>query len=188
MLPPIFRVLGNEAISRTRGSPGYGVLPPIFRVLGNEAISWTHVAVLGTECSLQYLEYLGMRLYPGHIWQSWVEIEHYCIPYFDYVTTFEVLQRRTSIKGGGNMHCVNVSSIHGFMVYALRMSPAFDRRSAIQCFKCINVDFYLGLPYMVIHCTHSTVTHTLFSQRWEKQGPLNSRVTNSTSSKSLKKP
>ena len=91
----------------------------------------------------------------------------------------------------------NVSSIHGFMVYAVRMSPAFDKRSAIQRFKCTNVnetcnrimfDFCPGLPYMVIHCTHSTVTHTFFSQHWKKQGPLNSRVTNSTSNKSLKKP
>ena len=31
-----------------------------------------HAQVLRMECSLQYLEYLGMRLYPGHMWQSWV--------------------------------------------------------------------------------------------------------------------
>ena len=31
-----------------------------------------HAEVMRTECSLQYLEYLGMRLYPGHMWQSWV--------------------------------------------------------------------------------------------------------------------
>ena len=103
-----------------------------------------------------------MRLYPGHMWQSWVEIEHYSVAYFDHVPTFKVLQCGTSIKGGGNMHYENVSSIHGFIVYAVRMNPAFDRCSAIQRFKCTNVnetcnrimfDFYLGLPYMVIHCT-----------------------------------
>ena len=31
-----------------------------------------HAQVMRTECSLQYLEYLGMKLYPGHVWQSWV--------------------------------------------------------------------------------------------------------------------
>ena len=41
---------------------------------------------------------------------------------------------------------------------------------------------------MVIHCTHSTFNDTFFSQHWKKQGPLNSRVRNSTSNKSLNKP
>ena len=64
----------------------------------NEEIA--HAQVMRTECFLQYLEYLGMRLYPGHMWQSWVEIEHYSIAYFDHVTTFKVLQRGTPLRAG----------------------------------------------------------------------------------------
>ena len=37
----------------------------------------THAQVMCTKCSLQYLEYLEVRQHPGHMWQSWVEIEHY---------------------------------------------------------------------------------------------------------------
>ena len=50
-----------------------------------------------------------------HLWQSQVETKHYSIAYFDRDTAFEVLQRRTSVKGGANTLCVNVSSIHEFM-------------------------------------------------------------------------
>ena len=74
-----------------------------------------HAQVMCMECSLQYLEYLGMRLYPGHMWQSWVEIEHYSVAYFKHVTTFKVLQCVTSNKGEVNMQCVNISRIHEFM-------------------------------------------------------------------------
>ena len=56
-----------------------------------------------------------MRLHPGHMWQSLVEIEHYSVACFNHVAAFEVLQRGTSIKGEVNMHCVNMSSIHEFM-------------------------------------------------------------------------
>ena len=37
-----------------------------------------------------------------YMWQSWIEIEYYSVAYFDLVTTFEVLQRSTSIKGGAH--------------------------------------------------------------------------------------
>ena len=34
------------------------------------------------------------------MWQSQVEIGHY----FDHIATFEVLQHRTSVKGGAHTH------------------------------------------------------------------------------------
>ena len=61
----------------------------------------THAQVMHAECSVQFLEHFGMRLYPGHVA---VEIEHYSIAYFDHATAFEVLQCGTSFKGGVNMH------------------------------------------------------------------------------------
>ena len=36
------------------------------------------------------------------MWQSRVEIEQYSIVYFNCVSVFEVLYRRTSIKGGAH--------------------------------------------------------------------------------------
>ena len=48
------------------------------------------------------------------MWQSRVEIEHYSVAYFDRITVFEVLNCRTSIKGGAHICCVNVISIHEF--------------------------------------------------------------------------
>ena len=41
------------------------------------------------------------------MWQSRVEIEHYCVAYFARITVFEVLQRGTSVKGGAHMRWVN---------------------------------------------------------------------------------
>ena len=48
------------------------------------------------------------------LWQSWVEIEHYSVAYFDHITAFVALLRGTSVKGGTHMHCVNMVSIHEF--------------------------------------------------------------------------
>ena len=48
------------------------------------------------------------------MWQSRVEIEHYSVVYFDLITAFEALLRRTSVKGGAHTCCVNVVSIHEF--------------------------------------------------------------------------
>ena len=47
--------------------------------------------------------------------QSPVEIKHYSVGYFDRVTAFEVLWRRTSLKAGAHMLCVNVSGIYASM-------------------------------------------------------------------------
>ena len=57
-----------------------------------------------------------------YIWQSWVEIEHYSIAYFNLVNAFEVLQHRTSIEGGAHMCCVNMSDIRALCsVYEPRL-------------------------------------------------------------------
>ena len=68
----------------------------------------TQAQVMHAECSVQFLEHFGTRLYLGHVA---VEIEHYSVAYFDHATAFEVLQCGTSFKGGVNI-CVNMSSIH----------------------------------------------------------------------------
>ena len=47
-----------------------------------------------------------------YMWQSWVEIKHYSVAYFDRVTAFKVLQPGTSVKGGAHMHYVDLSGIH----------------------------------------------------------------------------
>ena len=64
------------------------------------------------------------------MWQSQVEIEHYFVVYFDRITAFEVLYRRTSIKGGADMHCVNVVSIHKFT-----QSPSLNGSSVLEHYK-----------------------------------------------------
>ena len=48
------------------------------------------------------------------MWQSWVEIKHYSVVYFDLVTALQVLKRRTLVKGGACTCWVNVVSIHEF--------------------------------------------------------------------------
>ena len=48
------------------------------------------------------------------MWQSWVEIEHYCVAYFARIAAFEALQRGASVKGGAHTRCVNVLSIYEF--------------------------------------------------------------------------
>ena len=42
------------------------------------------------------------------MWQCCVEIKQYSVAYFDRITAFEALWRRTSVKGGAHMHWVNV--------------------------------------------------------------------------------
>ena len=46
----------------------------------------------------------------SHMWQSWVEIEHYSVAYFDRVTTFEMLLRSISIMGGAHT-CSEAASL-----------------------------------------------------------------------------
>ena len=72
--------------------------------------------------------------------------------YFNRITALEVLYRRTSIKDGADMWCVNVVSIHEFT-----QSPSLNGSSALEHFKHSNAieirnrilfDFYPGLPHM----------------------------------------
>ena len=63
-----------------------------------------------------------------YMWQSQVEIEHYSIAQFDRVTTFEVLQCKTSVKGGARMCAVK-----------MRMTLALNGSYALQCFEHGNV-------------------------------------------------
>ena len=63
-----------------------------------------------------YADSNSMRLNPllleqTHMWQSRVEIEHYSVTYFDRITTFEVLYRSTSVKGGAHTHYADLSGI-----------------------------------------------------------------------------
>ena len=48
------------------------------------------------------------------MWQSRVEIEHYSIAYFERIAAFEALYRRTSVKGGAHIRCVNVAGVDEF--------------------------------------------------------------------------
>ena len=78
------------------------------------------------------------------MWQSWVEIEHYSVVHFNYITAFQALQHRTFVKGG---------------LICARMNPALNGSSVLQRLECSNViemhnrimfNFYLGLPYTAI--------------------------------------
>ena len=60
------------------------------------------------------------------MWQSWVEIEHYSVTYFDCVTAFEALSLSISIKGGAHT----------------------TYQAWMQLRNGIMFDFYLGLPQM----------------------------------------
>ena len=42
------------------------------------------------------------------MWQSRVGIEQYSVAYFERITVFEVLYRRTSVRGGAHTRCVNM--------------------------------------------------------------------------------
>ena len=101
------------------------------------------------------------------MWQSQVEIQHYSVVYFNCITAFEVLYHRTSIKGGADMRCVNVVSIHEFT-----QSSSLNRSSALEHFKRSNAieirngifNFYPGLPHMayktqyrLIYAAHESI-------------------------------
>ena len=45
------------------------------------------------------------------VWQSWVEIKHYSVAYFDHITALQVLKCRTLVKGGACTCCVYVVSL-----------------------------------------------------------------------------
>ena len=85
------------------------------------------------------------------VWQSQVEIEHYSVAYFDYRVRSAVARNFHREQGSYTQH----KYMNTGHVYSARMSPALNRSSALQCFKCGNTikicnrvrfDFYPGLP------------------------------------------
>ena len=93
-----------------------------------------------------------------HMWQSRVEIEHYFVAYFDCITAFEVLWRRTSVKGGALGKFMNT-----YHVYTAHISPTlngssvvehFERSNGIEIHNEIMFNFYLGLPHNYILLIH----------------------------------
>ena len=46
------------------------------------------------------------------MWQSRAEFEGYSVAYFDCIAALEVLYRWTSIKGGADMHFIDLLVIH----------------------------------------------------------------------------
>ena len=95
------------------------------------------------------------------MWQSQVEIQHYSIVYFNPITAFEVLYHRTSVKGGADMRCVNMVSIHKFT-----QSPSLNGSSVLEHFNSSNAieirneimfDFYPGLPHMAYNTQYRLI-------------------------------
>ena len=85
--------------------------------------------------------------------QSWVEIEHYSVVYFDRITAFKALQHRTSVKGSYTL----CRLIRYSCSLAVHMSPSLNGSFALQRFECGNMvqlcngimyDFYPGLPHI----------------------------------------
>ena len=64
-----------------------------------------------------------------HVWQSWVEIKHYSVAYFDCIIKY---CNRNFIEGGAHTHYVDLSGVH---VSTLCMSPTLTRSSGLQHFK-----------------------------------------------------
>ena len=83
-----------------------------------------------------------------HVWQSWIEIKHYSVAYFDHIIKY---CNRNFIEGGAHTHFVDLSGVH---VSILCMSPTLTRSSALQTItqlKCATemIDFYPGLPDVI---------------------------------------
>ena len=57
-----------------------------------------------------------------HLWQSQVEIKDYSAVYFNHVAAFKALWRRTFVKGGADMHCMDAQIPD--TLYTPHMSPA----------------------------------------------------------------
>ena len=64
-----------------------------------------------------------------HVWQSWMEIKHYSVAYFDHIIKH---CNRNFIEGSAHTHYVDLSGVH---VSTLCMSPTLTRSSALQHFK-----------------------------------------------------
>ena len=76
------------------------------------------------------------------------------VAYFDRITVSEVLQRRTSIKGGAHNYALG-KLMNTYHVHTASMSPTLNKSSVLECIECGNVieksngmfDFYPALPH-----------------------------------------
>ena len=64
-----------------------------------------------------------------HVWQSWVEVKHYSVAYFDCIIKY---CKKNFIEGGAQTHYVDLSGVH---VSILCLSSTHMRSSALQHFK-----------------------------------------------------
>ena len=90
-----------------------------------------------------------------HIWQSRIEIKNYSVACFIHISAFEALYRRTSVKSGADMHCINNKPMNTWHVFTVHITPTLNGSSALQHFECGNMieicnrimfNFYPGLP------------------------------------------
>ena len=88
------------------------------------------------------------------MWQSQVEIEHYSVAYFDCITTFKVLKRSTSLKGGAYTRYVDLSGIDAasLHIWAPPITEVLYYSASSRNMQQNNVRFLPG-----------TATYTLFS-------------------------
>ena len=100
-------------------------LPPSVHPNGETYPPQTHS---NTCTRIQNFTVVRKRLHV-HVWQSWVEIKHYSVAYFDHIIKH---CNRNFIEGGAHTHYVDLSSVH---VSTLCISPTLTRSSALQHFK-----------------------------------------------------
>ena len=98
-----------------------------------------------------------------HMQQSWVEIEHYSVTYFNRVTTFEALQCRTSIEGGAHtLHrLVKYSCIQEHVSVPWMEVLCYSASNAVNAIKMRNkimFGFYPRLPDTFTCTETSSVT------------------------------
>ena len=113
-----------------------------------------HCGILHIQCIHDLWPYI--KYYTTHIWQSWVEIKHYSIAYFDCITTFKALWRRTSVKGSYVLRrlirysCTFTARTVCMSLVLNRSSvlQRFERGNAVEIHNGIMFDFYLGLPQL----------------------------------------
>ena len=77
------------------------------------------------------------------------------VAYFDRITVSEVLQRRTSIKGGAHNYALG-KLVNTYHVHTASMSPTLNKSSVLERIECGNAieksngimfDFYPALPH-----------------------------------------
>ena len=88
----------------------------------------------------------------SHMWQSWVEIEHYSVAYFDHITV-TVRSAKTKYFHYGRGSYALCKLMNTWHIYTARMSPTANGSSVLKRFKRSNAietrngttfNFYLG--------------------------------------------